>query len=42
MPQPTTIRDIIYRLCNSRDGELDLYQRELKYYLIRRGLFNQS
>ena len=36
-----TVGDILYRIANTRDQDLDLYQRELKALILRRGLLHQ-
>ena len=41
MFEPAKISDILYGIANSRDQELDLFQRELKAYILRRGLLHQ-
>ena len=41
MEHPATIRDILYGICNTRDANLPLFQRELKAYLLRRGVMYQ-
>ena len=41
MEHPATIRDILYGICNTRDANLPLFQRELKAYLLRRGIMYQ-
>ena len=41
MFEPAKIGDILYGIANSRDQELDLFQRELKAYILRRGLLHQ-
>ena len=41
MSEPATIRDILYHIVNTRDQDLALYQRELKAYILRRGLLHQ-
>jgi hypothetical protein len=41
MSEPITIRDVLYAIANSRDENLPLFQRELRQYLLRRGLLYQ-
>ena len=41
MTEPATIRDILYGICNTRDADLPFFQRELKSYILRRGLLHQ-
>ena len=41
MEHPATIRDILYGICNTRDANLPLFQRELKAYILRRGVLHQ-
>ena len=41
MEHPATIRDILYGICNTRDANLPLFQRELKAYILRRGIMYQ-
>jgi len=41
MTEPATIRDILYGICNTRDADLPFFQRELKTYILRRGLLYQ-
>ena len=38
MSKPMTIREILYAISNTRDGDLPLFERELKYYLQRQGI----
>ena len=40
MFEPAKISDILYGIANSRDQELDLFQRELKAYILRRGILH--
>lgn len=40
MSTPMTVGDVLYGICNTRDKDLCLYHRELKQFLIRRGLLN--
>lgn len=40
MEHPANIRDILYGICNTRDANLPLFQRELKAYLLRRGVLH--
>ena len=40
MEHPATIRDILYGICNTRDADLPLFQRELKAYILRRGILH--
>ena len=40
MFEPEKISDILYGIANSRDQELDLFQRELKAYILRRGILH--
>ena len=40
MSTPMTVGDVLYGICNTRDKDLDHYNRELKQFLIRRGLLN--
>jgi len=42
MFEPAKISDILYGIANSRDQELDLFQRELKAYILRRGILHAS
>ena len=41
MSGPVNIRDILYGICNTRDADLPFFQRELKAYILRRGLLHQ-
>jgi len=41
MSDPVNIRDILYGICNTRDADLPFFQRELKAYILRRGLLHQ-
>jgi len=40
MSDPVNIRDILYGICNTRDADLPLFQRELKSYILRRGILH--
>ena len=40
MSTPMTVGDVLYGICNTRDKDLSLYYRELKHFLIRRGLLH--
>ena len=41
MSDPVNIRDILYGICNTRDADLPFFQRELKAYILRRGILHQ-
>ena len=38
MKNPMTIHEILYAIRNTRDDDLPLFERELKYYLQRHGI----
>ena len=40
MSAPVNIRDILYGICNTRDADLPFFQRELKSYILRRGILH--
>ena len=40
MSTPLTVGDVLYGICNTRDADLPLFQRELKAYILRRGILH--